>query len=174
MMRLARDVAKMLIRCRSGTTALEFAIIAPLFFATIMITFDLGRGLYAYNHVAGAVSLGARVITIDGANDETGIEAAIRSKFDDAEQGLVNVDMTEEYMSTQIFKKITVQYDFSPLIDYGPLVGGVTFTVTRSARAGDCTDAIEVATAVYNACQSLGLSNTAVIDKGGATDPVLL
>jgi len=160
--------AKRFLSCEVGTPALEFAIIAPLFFATVMITFDLGRALYAYNKVSAAVSLGARTITIDGPDDEAAISNAILSRFDDEELGDITITMTEQFMASQIFKTIKVEYEFHSLIDYGPMINDVTLTVSRFSRAGDCTDAINVATSVYSACQSLGLPGGAsVIDKGG-------
>lgn len=180
-MRMIEKIVRRFIDCRSGTPALEFALIAPLFFATVLVTFDLGRALYDYNKLSAAVSLGARSIVIDGPNDEDAITALIKSRFSDSAADRVTVTYSEEILASQIFKKIDAQYEFRSLVKFGPWVDGATLAVERSSRAGDCLDPIYVVTPVYTECQNLTSLTTAsaqVIDKGtdsgDSGDPVLI
>lgn len=118
-----------------GATAVEFAIICPLIFASVLGTFETGRALYERNRISAACAAGARAVTLSGASDEAAIEAAVRSKFQDTQQEDVTVLLTDETISGGNFKKIAVTYDHDMIVNLGRHLSGFSFTVTRYAPA---------------------------------------
>lgn len=116
-------------RDRNGAQAVEFAIIAPILFAFIFGTFEIGRLMYEQNRVAGAAAAGARAVTLYGGDDTSNIEAAINAKL----PYTAAVALTDTTFGTQTFKKIEVTYDFDFLIKFNKNWSGVTITATRYA-----------------------------------------
>ena len=60
-----------LAKDRQGVTIVEFAMIAPVFFATLMGIFDLGYNLYTTGLLEGSIQKAARDSTIEGAAPTT-------------------------------------------------------------------------------------------------------
>lgn len=119
---------------RNGSPALEFALIAPLFFAAVFGAMELGRGLYERNRFNAAAAIATRTIALDPDAGETDIKASITAKL-----GNYNVnDLTitigaDETIAGQTFKKIEISYDFDFLVNIGHGFNGVTLTSTRYA-----------------------------------------
>jgi Flp pilus assembly protein TadG len=116
-------------RDRNGAQAVEFAIIAPILFAFIFGTFEIGRLMYEQNRVAAAAAAGARAVTLYGGSDTVNIEAAINAKL----PYTAVVALSDTTFGTQAFKKIDVTYDFDFLIKFNKNWSGVTITATRYA-----------------------------------------
>jgi hypothetical protein len=55
---------KCLIRSTSGTSAVEFALVLPLFLVLLLGTIDAGRFLWEYNEAEKATQVGARVAIV--------------------------------------------------------------------------------------------------------------
>jgi Flp pilus assembly protein TadG len=55
---------KRLIRSTSGTSAVEFALVLPLFLILLLGTIDAGRFLWEYNEAEKATQVGARVAIV--------------------------------------------------------------------------------------------------------------
>jgi hypothetical protein len=55
---------KLLIRSTSGTSAVEFALVLPLFLVLLLGTIDAGRFLWQYNEAEKATQVGARVAIV--------------------------------------------------------------------------------------------------------------
>lgn len=119
----------------SGATAVEFALVSPLIFASVLGTFEIGRSLYAQNHLSAACAAGARAVTLNGADDTAAIEAAIRAKFDDSQQSDLTVVLTNETISGMTFKKIEATYEHDFLVKFGHQLSGFTLTASRYAPA---------------------------------------
>ncbi len=116
-------------RDKSGAQAVEFAIIAPVLFASMFGVFEVGRVMYEQNRVAGAAAVGVRAVTLYGAADEDAITEAINAKLPyEAEVAFEDVTF-----GTQDFKKIEITYDFDFLIKFTEAWSGVTITATRYA-----------------------------------------
>ncbi len=119
-------------RCdRTGAQAVEFAIIAPVLFAFIFGTFEIGRVMYEQNRVAAAAAAGVRAVTLYGPSDITKIEDAINARL----PYTAAISVTDTTFGTQPFKKIDVTYDFDFLIRFNKDWNGVTITATRYAPA---------------------------------------
>jgi len=56
------------IRDIRGTSAVEFALIAPMFFLAMFGTIDFGRAMWAYSTIESAATEGARYAAIRGSN----------------------------------------------------------------------------------------------------------
>lgn len=123
------------LRNRAGAAALEFAIVAPLLFAAVLGTFETGRALYQQNHLSGAVAAGARSITLNGASDDDAIKNAIYTKYADAEKTRIVISLSQQTISGQTFKRISVTYDHDFLVKFGPGLSGLTLTATRYVPA---------------------------------------
>jgi Flp pilus assembly protein TadG len=120
-------------RDRSGATAVEFAIIAPLIFMSVLGTFETGRALYVRNHMNEAAAAGARQAIISGNSNNSAIEAAIRAKFKSARQADLTVNQTNEVIGGRNFKKIELVYSHDFIVNFGRGLSGLTFTAERYA-----------------------------------------
>lgn len=60
-----------LLRCNDGISAVEFAIIAPVFFTLMFGIIDLGQMAYGQAMLNGAVQKAARDSSLEGANTTT-------------------------------------------------------------------------------------------------------
>jgi hypothetical protein len=80
-----------LIGCRRGASAVEFAILCPVFITFILGLFEVGWALYIQSAIEGALRLGARYgITGQGGTD-TARKAAILARINDYTFGSVTV-----------------------------------------------------------------------------------
>lgn len=119
---------------RRGSPALEFALVAPLLFAAVFGTFELGRGLYERNRFAAAAAIATRTLVLDPAATETDIRTAIYNKLGDYDPDDLTITIgANETIAGQTFKKIEVSYFFEFLINFGHNYSGVRLTTTRYA-----------------------------------------
>lgn len=123
------------LRLRDGANAVEFAIIFPLIIATFLGTFEIGRMLYQQNRLAAAAEVGVRAVSMYGANGNTQVEAAIRSKLTDIPPSAVIVAVTNQTMGPTTFKRIELQYQYNFIIKFKAGWNGVTLRATRYAPA---------------------------------------
>jgi Flp pilus assembly protein TadG len=116
---------------KRGATAVEFAIVAPLIFASVLGTFETGRALYVRNHVSEACAAGARkaVTTASATNDQ--IESAVLGEFPEYDQANADITVINQTISGKTFKKITVVYTHDFIINFGRELSGLTFTIDR-------------------------------------------
>jgi Flp pilus assembly protein TadG len=118
-----------------GATAVEFAIVAPLIFASVLGNFETGRALYARNHVSEACANGARAVALSATMTNTQIQAAVLAKFPAADQPNAAVTVVNQTISGKTFKKIRVVYTHDFIINFGRHLSGVTFTIERFVPA---------------------------------------
>lgn len=104
---------------RRGTPALEFALIAPLFFTAIMITFELGHALYERNRVAAALSLGVRAATVAADEREKAAVEAIQTKLSDIDADAISIDFEKVTFGQQVMTRVSVSYTHDFLIKFG-------------------------------------------------------
>jgi Flp pilus assembly protein TadG len=83
-------------RPQRGQTLVEFALVFPIFLVVLLATFDIGRGVFAYNSVTNAAREGARLAIVN--QDKTLVLARIRSQSSVAESNNGDgTDITIEY-----------------------------------------------------------------------------
>ena len=128
---------------RRGTPALEFALVAPLFFATVFATFELGRAFYNHNRVAGAVSLAARTAFVVSEDKAEAAMAAITDTLwnVDPEDLLVEFKAIEYVGRDMTEISITLEHDF--LIQFTKSFTGMTLNSVAYVDGlmnADCDD----------------------------------
>ena len=116
-----------------GTPALEFALIAPLFFATLFATFELGRALYERNRMAGSLAVATRTIFQDSTVTNDAIIATVEAALSNLDSNDLTVTVSDTTISDQAFKEINVSYAFEFLINFGSHFGTLDLEATRFA-----------------------------------------
>ncbi|WP_411819115.1 TadE/TadG family type IV pilus assembly protein [Hyphococcus formosus] len=99
-----------------GTAAIEFALVSPLIFISVLGILETGLALYDQSRVSAACTAGARQILIHGASDEDAIETAVKSKFKASELSDLSIAMRTETISGEDFKEITVTYSHDTMV----------------------------------------------------------
>lgn len=116
---MRKTVVKNLWRDRRGSPALEFALIAPLFFGAVFGTFELGRALYERNRVSSAAAIAMRTISLDRTASDSTIESAIKAKLRGVDPTDLTITITPVTIADQSFKKIEIVYHFDLLVSFG-------------------------------------------------------
>ncbi|MGE0408175.1 MAG: TadE/TadG family type IV pilus assembly protein [Amphiplicatus sp.] len=120
---------------RRGAAALEFAIVCPLIFASVLGALESGRALYESNRLNAASAAGLRALEIAGPGNDSAIVNAVEARFSAPERDRLDVAVTDQTVDGVSFKKIELTYEFKFLINFGPHADGLTFTATRFAPA---------------------------------------
>lgn len=126
-----------------GQATVEFALVGIIFIFILMILFDFGRGVAAFNAVSHAAREGARLAVHHPAEFTAGTDANIRGQLRAGSPllpGLTDADITisPAQASRDYGDIVTVQvvYSFSPVT---PLIGvflpGGTVTLTSAGKA---------------------------------------
>lgn len=121
---------------RGGSPALEFALIAPLFFAAVFGTFELGRGLYERSRFEAAAAIATRTLSLDPDATESAIKDAIYAKLDAYDPDDLNITITDKPIDGQPFKQIDISHEFKFLVSFSHHYDSVTLTTTRYAPMG--------------------------------------
>lgn len=96
--------------CRSGSTALEFAIVSLFLILICIGIIDFGRGLYVRNDMSFAADKGARLVLIDSSSSDSAIESAIRAAFNGPEPGRLNIALGSETVDGVTYRTVTLTY----------------------------------------------------------------
>ncbi len=116
--------------CRSGATALEFAIVSLFLVLTAIAVVDFGRGFHVRNNMSHAADVGARKLLIDPAISDGTLEDAIRAAFTAAEPDLLEIGIASETVDGASYRAVTMEYPLSlhvPGFESSP----VTVTILR-------------------------------------------
>jgi len=105
-----------------GTSALEFALIAPIFFLAMFGTIDFGRAMWVYNTIENAATEGARYAAIRGSNklfpaSESQVKTFVASRAYSLDVDTSDVTVTwapNNDPGSQV--SVQVDYDFSFLM----------------------------------------------------------
>jgi len=109
-------------RCTSGTTAIEFALVAPIAILLCLSVLEIGRALYTRSELSYAVDLGARRVLLDPKIENEvlrevilqGLTASIRS------QAIISTPDTVTPQDTHIFIEASVPFRFIvPIVPRG-------------------------------------------------------
>jgi Flp pilus assembly protein TadG len=107
---MIRPLAR-LARCRSGATAAEFAIVAPILIIAIFATFQFGTLFFANAGLQNAVGEGARLATLWPRRTQSQIAAEIQAaQFGLNPQNLATPQFTYGQAGGQDFVDITMTY----------------------------------------------------------------
>lgn len=118
-------------RNEDGTTAVEFAIVAPIIFALMFWFFDLAFSLYVRNSFTHAVNEAAREVYLDPDRSDEELEASLASKLSRFGERISVVSTLETTGSIE-YHVINAQmaYRFK-----SPPLSGSSITLTAASRA---------------------------------------
>lgn len=131
--RNALNRARAFCNDRRGSPALEFAIIAPLFFAAVFGTFEVGRALYEKNRITAAAAIAARALIVDSAATNSQIISVIEGKLSGYDPADLTITLTNQSIAGQTFKKIEISYSHDLLVKFSSGLSDFTLTATRYA-----------------------------------------
>jgi len=127
---IVRNHLKSLRRNQQGTTAVEFAIVAPVFIALLVGTLSLCVGLFLIGSLHYAVEEGARCASVKAACQVAGIpDAAATQTYAQNHYFGPNVSPTFTYTAAACGNSVSAS------ISYSMNVGFRTLTVPISATA---------------------------------------
>lgn len=119
------------IRDRRGTTALEFAVIAPTF---VMLTFgvmEIGRGLQTYNEMASVASAVSRTAMLNASAANSAIETKVRDLLETFEPEELHIAFSTETVGGTAYRIVEINY---PMKFVTPFLDLVDFTMTATSR----------------------------------------
>jgi len=100
-----------LFRAREGSTAVEFAIILPIFFALVFTSIEFARFYWVRSTVQFAAEEAARFAMVSGGNDNT-ITAFVRERASMLDQKSLTVEIVREVAGDVPFIAIETRYDW--------------------------------------------------------------
>jgi Flp pilus assembly protein TadG len=83
-----------LLRCETGSAAVEFAFIGIVLVALTVGVVEFGRGFYTYNKLSYAADLGERIILTVPESKKDALMSEINTHFSKSDQAFVVVDLT--------------------------------------------------------------------------------
>lgn len=86
-------------RCDSGATAVELALVMPMFIALVFGIFNYGWGLYCGGEVRNAIQDASRMLIVDPHTSVGDIRAAVAARLHSASMADVTLTMTTESLS---------------------------------------------------------------------------
>lgn len=108
------------LKSRSGATAVEFAMIAPLLFSLLVGTVEIGRFFYVRSSLQKAVDDASRhAMRISGASDQQLLQIAQQNLISS-----VSVKSQFQFLRATVsgttFLTVVVDYDFEPVANIVP------------------------------------------------------
>lgn len=128
---MRRFVKRSFVRDNSGTSAVEFAIMAPVFFGLMFWFMDIAFSLYVRNTFTHAVNTAARDVYLDPDRTDADLQAALSSQLSRF-GGDVTVNSTLESVGSIEYHTISAQmvYHFK-----SPPFSGRSVTLKAEGRA---------------------------------------
>lgn len=100
-------------RCRSGATALEFAIVSLFLVLVAIGVIDFGRGFHVRSNMSHAADVGARSLLIDASASDSTLESAVRGAFSGPDPELLEVAVSSETVGGTDYRVLTIGYPLS-------------------------------------------------------------
>jgi len=127
-----RTMMRRLRMDRRGATAVEFALLAPVFLLMFFGVFEVGRAMWIKSSMQFAVEEAARYAMVNTSATTTTVATYAQTRFTDSGQSSTGVTFaaTQDTTGGVTFVSITATTTFTTLIDL------VTFTnVTMTAKS---------------------------------------
>ena len=110
---MSRRVLRCLTRNTSGATALEFAIVAPVFIAMVFGVFNLGYALYCGAAVRHAVQQSSRTLMFNANISAEAFKVTVVSKLVQVPIENLRITISDEVVTqTETLKRVTWTYDY--------------------------------------------------------------
>ena len=110
-------------RRQAGVAAVEFALVAALFFTILLGAIEMGRLLWTWNAAGEATRLGARLAIVCDINDPI-IKSRMRQMLPALQDGNVTIDYLDPGCTAATCKSVRVTlagYTHVPIIPFVPL-----------------------------------------------------
>lgn len=124
-----------LCRDSDGVTAVEFALLAPVFLMGLMGAFDMGHNMYTRTMLVGAIQKTARESTIEGAASS---QAALDRRITEVVYAIApGADIDFERQSYTNFSEVGQSEDYTDVDDSGTCDNGEPFEDANGNGAWD-------------------------------------
>jgi Flp pilus assembly protein TadG len=101
MIRAARRRLSRLRRDQRGVAAIEFAMIAPIFFGLLVGIIDVGRYMWTLNTIQYAIDQGARAGVVQKLSTED-VTGLVKGSLAGLNAAAINVDVTDDAVSLSV------------------------------------------------------------------------
>lgn len=108
-------------RTQRGVAAIEFALVAALFFTLLIGVMEMGRVFFYWNTATEATRLGARIAVVCDVADSA-IKAKMTSLFPTVPSDKITILYTPTGCGPETCDEITVRIEPVPIATYIPLV----------------------------------------------------
>ena len=117
-------------RCRSGTAAIEFAIVGLVFIMLCIGVIEFGRALNVRSDMARAVDVAERSILLNKDATEAAIATSLSEAFDRGDRSLLTVAAPVEVVLGKSYRRIQATYPMQ-LILVGAPETPIVFSIIR-------------------------------------------
>lgn len=117
-------------RCRSGATAIEFAITSLAFIMLSAGIYECGRGLFLRNHLGHATDVAVRKMLVAPTATNQQIDSTLRAALKMGDPDLLVIEFFTEAVGSTTRRRLLVRYPIALGIPGRP-VGTVTLEVER-------------------------------------------
>ena len=108
---IRRDPVRTLIRGEGGVTAVEFAMVLPVFITLLFGIFEFSRMIFISSSVQHAIDRASRLAVIDNDVSNADIEAEIAEFLSVSGSPPVNISIVRTMIGTTDVAQVTAQYD---------------------------------------------------------------
>ncbi|MCK6449490.1 MAG: pilus assembly protein [Alphaproteobacteria bacterium] len=112
-------------RCEGGVSALEFALVAPLFFLMLFGIIEFGRLSWIRTSLQHAADEASRYALVSTGASTSQITDYARARVSGVDPNLVAVNVTQESSGGRTFVVINLSFNFTfvaeNLLPYGPI-----------------------------------------------------
>lgn len=108
--------------CTSGSTAVEFALICPVFFGALFGIAQFGWAFLCGHSVRSAVQKEARLLLVDPATSAATIKTAILGDLSNLVAPTITVTVSSQTFGSTTVKQVTCIYKHQVLFPFAPSV----------------------------------------------------
>lgn len=112
--------AKRLIRDRGGASAVEFALVAPMFLMLLFAVWEFGWALHNAASVNYALEEASRQLMLNPSMTAAQLQAEVQERIDDIGSGTVTVTLQRSTVGGVNFAQATSTYVHQVLIPFIP------------------------------------------------------
>jgi Flp pilus assembly protein TadG len=128
-----------LVGDKRGATAVELALVFPLFIMIVLGIIEIGQALRLWNEVQHALGRAVRLVNVNASTTPSEITSAMRSYLTDVDADSLTVTATPVTISGITHIKISVGFPFEIILPFTD-ISTVTINVDRTAPVLSATN----------------------------------
>lgn len=128
---MLRKARSRLLKDDKGTSAIEFALVFPLFLLFVFGVLEFGQGLKVYNELASAASRASRMVMLDDSVTNTVIEARIREVLSGFAADQLQVTLSTDTVSGKEYRVVSISYPYQFAT---PFLDAIDVTLSATSR----------------------------------------